>query len=125
MPSSLLCLAHLRGFDWWRAFDKGFKKKKQTNKALPATRKEAEITAAITGGFTDEPKTFDSFHPMIHSALNDAAHVIYEKQPIVSLILFKRDTQQKESHFCSIKRPLIKFLDVESGRLFEVWRLIE
>ena len=27
MPSSLLCLAHLRGFDWRRASDKGFKKK--------------------------------------------------------------------------------------------------
>ena len=54
-------------------------------KTLPATRKEAEITAAMTGGFTDEPKTFDSFHPMIHSALNDAADVIYERQTKVSL----------------------------------------
>ena len=40
-------------------------------------------------------------------------------------ILFKRDTQQKESRFYSIKRPFMKFLDVESGCLFEVGRLIE
>ena len=83
MPSSWLSLAHLGGFDWRRASDKGFKKK---GNALPATRKEAEITS-VTGGFTDEPKTSDSFHPMIHSALNDTPHVVYDKkQRVIGVI---------------------------------------
>ena len=34
----------------------------------------------MTGGFTHEPKTSDSFHPMIHSALNDTPHVVYDKK---------------------------------------------
>ena len=81
----LCCLSHI----WVDSTDeepliKDLRRKKQTNKALPATRKEAEITT-MTGGFTDEPKTLDPFSPMIHSALNDAAHVIYKTQTIVSL----------------------------------------